>query len=533
MRSTTSVPALDRRAFLRGSGLAAFAVLGAVATTGCASAVAELRSGAAVSGDVTARRGGTVRVGLANDLVAGGILTSSNDAIITTVGLVYETLIRYPGDSLEPQPSLATSWQLAADRLSLDLRLRDDVHFHSGRRFTSADAEFALRTYADPKWTAQLRSTAATITGYDTSDPARLVLTFARPIGNIFDLLDIVPMIDRDTVAELAAGETYIGTGPFVLASRTPNSQIVFERNSNYWRPDRPYLDRVEAAVITDSSALLANVRSGRIDYTGALTYRDANNLTRLGGFSVVEEEGAEGQFYLGTNVASPALQDVRVRRAIAYAVDRERIVDEVFRGAAYPANLPWPRHSPAYDEDRNTTYTLDPDRARALLAEVGELPPIPLTYAAGSPSNETIAQIVQADLAAVGLTVELDPVENAVAVKQLIAGQFPGLWLLTHSFAQYTPATLTVSAYPFNARRNASNFTDADYLAAAEAAWPVSGEEPEALARYRAVNDQLLEHLFLIELAVVVPRLVTTSRLRGFGWTRRTEPQLADAFLA
>jgi len=532
VRSSTSASGLDRRAFLRGSGLVAIAALTAVATTGCASAVAELRSGAATSGDTVAKRGGTLRVGLANDLVAGGILTSSNDAITTTVGLVYETLIRYPDDSLDPQPSLATSWRLSEDRLSLDLQLRDDVRFHSGRRFTSADAEFALRTYADPKWTAQLRSTAATITGYDTTDPNRLVLTFARPIGNVFDLLDIVPMIDRETVAELATGDAYIGTGPFVLASRIPNSQIVFERNPNYWRPDRPYLDRVEAAVITDSSALLANVRSGRIDFTGALTYRDANNLTRLGGFSVVEEQGAEGQFYLGVNVASPALSDVRVRKAIACAVDRQRIVDEVFRGSAYPVNLPWPRHSPAYDEARNATYTLDPDRARALLAEVGDLPAIPLTYPAGSPSNETIAQIVQADLAAVGLTVELDPVENAVAVKQLIAGQFPGLWLLTHSFAQYTPATLTVSAYPFNARKNASNFSDAGYLAAAEAAWPVSGDGPEALARYRAVNDQLLEHMFLIELAVVVPRLVTTSKLRGFGWTRRTEPQLADAFL-
>lgn len=106
-------------------------------------------------------------------------------------------------------------------------------------------------------------------------------------------------------------------------------------------------------------------------------------------------------QIYVGTNVTHPALADVRVRQAIAYALDRERIIDEVFRGSGYPINLPWPKGSPAYDEARNATYSRDVEKARQILADTGTpVPNLPLTYQAGNPFYEATAQVVQANLA-------------------------------------------------------------------------------------------------------------------------------------
>lgn len=524
---STTLP-FARRTLLRGAGLTALAIFG---TSACASAVGEQQESA--SPDAEPVRGGTLKTGITQDIVPANFLTNTG-ASTTIIGLAYESLIRYPHDEVSPTPLLATSWELAPDGLSLALDLRDDVTFHSGRPFTSKDAEFSIRTYADPKWTAQLKSTAAAITAFDTADPHHLVLTFEHPLGNIFDLLDSVPIIDSESIDQLAAGEKFVGTGPFVLTDRIPNQSLTFERNDNYWIPERPYLDRVEVSVIPDAQALVNSLKAGQVQAVSNINYRDAETLAAGGAHTTTNLEGAELQIYVGTNVQNPALSEVRLRQAIAYALDRDRIITEVFRGAGYPINVPWPKSSPAYDESLNSTFATDPDKARALVAELGTIPTLPLTYQAGNPYYEATAQIVQANLAEVGITVELDPVESAAFVKQLIGAQFPALWVTFHSWAQYTPSTLTVSAYPFNALKNASHYESPTYVAAADEAWNVAdGASAEAVERYAAVSKELLEGLFLIEIGVTFNQIVAANAVHGIAWTKRSEVLLTDAFLS
>ncbi|MFC6011214.1 ABC transporter substrate-binding protein [Nocardia lasii] len=516
----------DRRNFLRTSGIAAAAILGGAALAACTSAVSEQKEG---GGDATPVQGGTLKVGFSQDLVPANLLTNTGAAPVL-IGLVYETLTRYPNDKLEPQPALAESWQLAADGTSLTLDLRADVKFHSGRQFTAKDVEFAIRTYADAKWSAQLRSTAAAVTGFDIVSPTRIVLKFAHPLANIFDLLDTVPILDSETADKLGTGETYIGTGPFRFTQRVPNSQIVFEKNPDYRVPDRPYLDRVEVAIIPDNQARLNALKSGQVNLAIDLAYRDTESLGKSGGYQVRNVEGAELQFYVGVNVTEPALADVRVRQAIAYAIDRERIVDEVLRGAGYPLNVPWPKTSPAYDEQRNTRYTRDIAKAKQLL-EQGKPPKLPLTFA--TPHQE-LAQVVQANLAEVGIEVELDPVDPATFVKQLTGQQFRGLWVTDHSWAQFVPSTLTVSAYPFNARRNASRYESPAYTAAADTAWKLPQTTgPDAVRAYHELSDQLLDGLFLIEIAVRFQQYASSNKVHGAAWTKRRETLFTDTFLS
>ncbi|MFD4467991.1 ABC transporter substrate-binding protein [Rhodococcus sp. NPDC058505] len=523
---------LDRRTFFRGAGIAAAAIFGTGLLGACASAVEEQQAGAAGAAEPV--RGGTLKAGISEDVLPATFLTNTAGSTVV-IGLAYDSLISYPHDRVEPRPRLATGWQLAADGLSLSLDLRDDVTFHSGRPFTSADAEFSIRTYADPKWTAQLRGTAAAITAFDTSDPHRLVLAFAHPLGNIFDLLDTVPILDRESIDRLAAGEAFIGTGPFRLTARTPNTALTFERNENYWIPERPYLDRVEVSVIQDAQALLSSLRSGQVQLVNGLNYRDVETLGSTAGYQAIPLEGAELQVYVGTNVTHPALADLRVRKAIAHALDRDRIVTEVFRGSGYPVNLPWPKSSPAYDEARNSTYPRDLAAARDLLTESGgAVPNLTLSYGAGNPFYEATAQIVQANLADIGIATTLDPQEYATFVKNLIGARFPGLWVTFHSWAQYVPSTLTVSAYPFNARKNASRFDSPEYVAAADAAWQVpDGASAEAIAAYGAVSDELLDNLFLIEIGVILNQIAAAEAVQGISWTKRSELQLTDTYLA
>jgi len=238
-------------------------------------------------------------------------------------------------------------------------------------------------------------------------------------------------------------------------------------------------------------------------------------------------------QIYVGATLEVPALADIRLRQAIAYALDRERIISEVFRDSGYPINLPWPKHSVAYDETRNSAYTYDPEKAKALVAEIGTIPEFPLTFVGANPVYAATAQIVQANLADVGIPVQLDPVDGANFVSQLIGAEFEGLWTTYHSWAQHTPSTLTVSAYPFNANSNASHYIDEEYQKSSDDAWQVpDGTSPEAIAAYTRISDNLLDALFLIEIGVVLDQWVTGSDIDGVWYTRRMEPDLTNAHL-
>lgn len=523
---------ISRRRFLGTAGaLSAAGSLWLVA--GCQSAVGQAAAGQSAAASAAPVTGGTIKAGITGDLIPANFFTNSTNGVTTVVGLVFDSLIRYPNDKVEPTPRLATSWEAAADGLSLTLKLRDGVKFHSGRAFTSADVAFSIATYASSDWNGQLRSTAAAITAVETPDPATAVLRFAHKLGNIFDLLDTIPIVDSESLDKLKAGEAFIGTGPFTLKSWIPNSKLVFEKNTSYWQPGRPYVDGVDVTIYSDPQALLASLKSGQVDFANGLSNRDIENTVGKGTFDALVLEGAEFQMYVGANVTAPALQDVRVRQVVAYALDRDRILTEVLRSVGYTVNLPWPKYSVAYDEGANKTYARDVSKAQQLVAEIGTVPALPLTYNSGSGIMEASAAIVQANLAEVGITVELDPVEQGQFIKQLIGQQFPGLWITNHSWAQYTPSTLTVSAYPFNARKNASRYDSPEYVAVADAAWEQSdGDSAAATQAYAVVSKQLLDALFLVEIAVYQPQFATAARLHGVSYTKRAEVQFTDAYL-
>ena len=502
--------------------------LAVLLATGCSSAVDEQASTASAGEPVD---GGTLRVAATTDLIPASVFGQSSDGGNTLIGLVYDSLVEYPQDSLEAQPSLATSWKIAKDGRSITLQLRDDVNFHDGKPFTSEDVKFSIETFADPVWAVQLQRTAAAVTGFDTSDPHEITLEFAHPMSNILDLLDILPILDADTFDRVKKGTGYNGTGAFEFTGWKPNSGLRFVRNDDYWKGP-PHLEGVELTIVPDPLAQVAGLRSGQYDLALGVTPRDTETLANDPRFSVHDFEGATFQTYVGFNLENRDLQDVRMRQAVAYAVDRQRIVDEVYRGAGTAQNLSWSPSSPAHDEQAAHHYDRDIEKATKLVAEVGEVPTLPLQYVAGDPASEAIAQIVQSDLADVGIEVELKPTEYAQMYKLLVGASYQGMWIFNHTYAQYHPATLTVSAYPFNAAHNASNFEDKQYRADSDASWKIADpESAEAKQLYAKVNQHLIDSVWLSDLATYYPRLVSTSAVHGIGYTKRTELILNEAW--
>ncbi|RPA10343.1 ABC transporter substrate-binding protein [Gordonia sp. OPL2] len=510
------------------------ALCSVIATAGCQSAVSQQQNAAvrSLAPGEPAPRGGELRVGVLSDLSPKTFLQIGTGALNgQVVANAFDTLIRYSRESLTVRPSLATAWQLAPDGRSLTLDLRRDVTFHDGRPFVSSDVENSIKAYLGGPWTPQFKRTAAAITAFDTTDPHRIVLGFAHPLSNIFDLLDSAPIVDQNSLADLKAGKRFNGTGPFRFSSWQPNSSVRLVRNEHYWG-GAPPLDAIRFVVVKDDQSLATRLRTGQLDVADGLSYHDQQLITSRYGFKEVTFTGGESQQYVGINVQNPVLADVRVRRAIAYAVDRKRIISDVYRGSGYTVNLPWPRWSPAHQAAADDTYTRDLPKARALLAQVGPIPPLTLDFSTQG-VDRTIAEIVQSNLKDIGITVDLVPNDQTQQASKLIGGKFPGLWLLQHGFAQFTPSTLAVSAYPFNAAKNSSNYVNPAYAAAANDAWTTpDGTSAAALDAYRRLDDIWLNDLFLVEIGVVLTKVATAGSVGNVDWDRRNQLHLANTYL-
>ncbi|QMU71675.1 ABC transporter substrate-binding protein [Streptacidiphilus sp. P02-A3a] len=526
-RTAPDFPTLPAGPTRRGV-LAAAGAAGALLTlTSCRSAVSAAAAPSGSSG--SASRGGTLAVGVQTDFAPALLFAQSNNSLVQ--GLIYDTLTQYD-DNLRPQPSLATSWTVSPDGRTVTLQLRQGVTFHTGRPFTAADVVFAIKNLTNPVHAAQLGATAAAVTGFDQKSDHELVLTLAHPVSNLFDLFEFMIIQDQQTLADAVSGQRLVGTGPFVFDSWQPGSVLSVKANKSYWQPDRPYLDAVQLRVIPEADSLLSSLRSGQTQLSFSLQGQQVATLKSDTRFGITEYKQGAGDLYLGVTTTVKPLDDKTVRQALAWAVDRDRVVSELLGGYGQATAAPWPQNSPAYTTGAAQHYSYNPGKARQLLQSVGATGlDLPLLV----PSTLTsLAELVQYDLAQVGVRTTLRTVDPVTAQQDLIAQSMPALWVQAHSFAQLHPATLAVSAYPFNQAKNTSRFRSAEYSQAVLAAWE-QGDPNSAAARaaYQRVTGILLDEAFIIELAVEPSLQVNTTGLSGatlnrFGYLHAQNATLA-----
>lgn len=192
--------------------------------------------------------GGTVRIGALTDLRPETLYAAATTAEHSASGLVFDTLTSYETEdstaALTPQPALAESWDVSGDGLTVTLHLRPGVLFHDGTPFTSDNVKASLTDYADPTHSGQLARTAALISEVDTSDPATAVLHLDRRVNNLFDLFDIVPVIDDKEVDAFNAGTGFNGTGAFRFGERHPGASLDLPANEQYWGGGRAWTTR-------------------------------------------------------------------------------------------------------------------------------------------------------------------------------------------------------------------------------------------------------------------------------------------------
>lgn len=329
------------------------------------------------------------------------------------IKLVYDTLVDLDKD-LQIVPELAESWEISADGLSYTFHLVEGVRFHNGRELTSADVRYSFERLLNPDTGASRRANYADIASIDTPDPYTVTFTLSNPNAVFLTQLTqaAASIVAEEGVLEHGdLSQHEAGSGPFVLRGTQDDGTIVIDKNPDYFRSGLPYLDGVTFTTVPDNQARNTAVRTGDLDLITHVTDNYIGLLRQDPNVVIPEGDGASGQFFsFIMNVRKAPFDDVKVRQAISYALDRETLTrigldGEGFTlsGAAIP---PW--HWAAIDP---VFQGADMDTAKRLLSESGYPDGFEFTLRVWSPQQFAVraAQMIQAALAPLGIRVTID----------------------------------------------------------------------------------------------------------------------------
>lgn len=390
------------------------------------------------------RYGGTLVIGAPADISDISPLTFQVQNALYMGMYVYLTpLLRYDAD-FRPEPRLARSWELNEDSTQLTFHLRDDVRWHDGEPVTAEDVEFSYRRAKDPE-------TAYTYVGLfdyygesEVVDPSTWRVRI-QPHADYLAVWRSFPPVpkhilegtpSKDLRTHPFATTSPVGNGPFRFVERRPGDRWVFEANPDF--PEelggRPYVDRFVYRVIPETTSLLTELITGGIDYYPLLPPDQAQTVESTPGLHIVAAPGV-GWMHIVWNTRRPPFDDVRVRRAMTRAIDREELITVLRGGYGRLSNASISPVFPQYDSTAGQDLTYDPDAAKALLAEVGYADRngdgrledangdpfrFTLTVRQASSEGSGLATMVQSYLQAIGVQMEIRTMEFNVMVGRL-----------------------------------------------------------------------------------------------------------------
>ena len=345
---------------------------------------------------------------------------------------VFEGLTRIDRNG-EVKPALAESWTVSDDGLTYTFKLHDGVAFHDGTAFDSADVKFSLeRAMAEDSTNAQ-KGLFAGIDSVAAPAADTVVITLKQPAGNfLFNL----GWGDAVIVAPESAAEnknTPIGTGPFKFDRWVKGDRIELVNNPDYWGTPAK-LAKATIKIIPDPAAATAAMMAGDVDAFANFPAPEAMAQFEADPRFTVVIGSTEGETILAMNNARAPLSDIRVRRALAMAIDRQAIIDGAMFGYGTPIGSHFAPHHPAY-VDLTGRYPYDPEGAKALLAEAGYENNLTLSLKLPPPSYARRGgEIVAAQLAAVGVRTEITQVEWAQWLEQVFKGKDYDLTIVSHT---------------------------------------------------------------------------------------------------
>src|SRR5438132_167201 len=346
--------------------------------------------------------------------------------------LVYSYLMRLD-ENLGVQPDLAASMpRTSPDGKRVTVELRTGVKFHNGDPLTSADVKYTFERILDPKNAAVARSFFTDVDTITAPDDATVVFNLKNPNAALIAYMahpntGIVSKKIGEANADLSKKETAIGSGPFKLAEWVPDNFMRFEANKSYYVEGQPYLDGIRINVVPDESGLAAALRTKAADMaiiTDAKVARTLRSETSV----TLDAKPSLSYNLLFVNTKRPPLDNIKVRQAIAYAIDRKAIIDAVAFGEGEVTGPIAPALANyALPTSQYPLYTRDVAKAKQLLQEanVGPVSFTMLTQTTEPAYAKDIAQLVKAELAEAGITVKIETTELTQYVDRWLKADF------------------------------------------------------------------------------------------------------------
>lgn len=366
------------------------------------------------SGEAGAARTDVV-VGLTGEPTNLDFTTTSGSAIPQLLmNNVYEGLVSIDQEG-EVRPQLARSWEVNGDRTVYTFTLHDGVTFSDGSPFTADDAVASIARVQDD-WTLSLKSKMDVVQKAEATSDTEVAVTLEHPSNSwLFDMGTSVGAMFPDDLSVDLATEA-VGTGPYTVEEVATGEHITLAARDDYWG-EAPAVPHVTVRYFADANAQANAVRSGDIDLAYNLQTPDL--LAGLEGDDSLQvvDGTSTGEVLLALNNAAPPFDDLDVRRAVMYAIDRKAVLDTAWAGHGELIGSMVPPTDPYY-QDLTGAYPYDPDKARALLAKAGA-EDLSITFDVPTrPYAEAVAQVVVSQLKDVGIDAKIVPAE------------FPAVWL-------------------------------------------------------------------------------------------------------
>ena len=348
---------------------------------------------------------------------------------------IFNGLVGLDADA-NPVPDLATSWEVSEDATTYTFHLAEDVFWHDGEPFTSEDVRFTFENILlnyHSRTKAGLEETLASI---ETPDENTVVFNFNDPYAPLLQRLNVTeaPILpkhiyeDVQDPTQAEANMMPIGTGPFKFESHIPGSEVRLVRNDNYFKEGLPHLDELVFRVIPEQSTQIQALEAGEVDYVWRVPGPDVARLQESPETEVLSVSAGPGGgiciMTLTFNLERELFEDVRVRRAIAHAIDREQLLNQVIFGQGRVADAPISSGIAWAHLEEGPSYPYDPAQAEALLDEAG--------FPEGDdgvrftidfvhfPTFSKYGEVMRQQLAEVGIDLALRPLERDAAVEAI-----------------------------------------------------------------------------------------------------------------
>jgi len=412
------------------------AVLAVVLAAACAKEKKDAGGTGAAGSDAPAY-GDAIVEGSIGDV--SGFLTAvtSDSASHTAANYVFNGLVRYD-KNLKLEGELAESWEVSPDGKRITFHLRKGVTWHDGKPFTSEDVLFTYRRMIAPNTPTAYAEDFKQVKRAEAPDPYTFVVEYGKPFAPALASwgMHILPkhlLAEYPDISRSPLNKKPVGTGPFRFVEWKTGEKTVFETNPDYFE-GRPYLSRVITRVIPDPATMFLELKSGGIDMMGVtpLQYTRQTETEEFRKSFHKYRYLSFGYTYLGFRLSHPLFSDKRVRQAIAHAIHKKEIIDGVLFGLGQEATGPYKPGTWVHNPDVKR-YPFDPEKAKALLAEAGwkagdgvlekggRAFSFTVLTNAGNESRAKTAAIIQQNLAAVGIKMEIRTLEWAAFINEFV----------------------------------------------------------------------------------------------------------------